>query len=251
MTYCVGLKPHRGLIMIADTRTNAGIDNISVYRKLHVVEQAEDRLMVICSAGNLSVTQNMLAMLAEGLPAAEAEAPRRTLRAVGTMFQAATLVGEAVAAARRAIGEVLRDTTINPSASMLLGGRIGNEPLSLYLVYGEGNFIECGRDTPFFQIGERKYGKPILDRSMSHDLSLADSVKLGLISFEATIRSNLSVGMPLDLIIIPEDREAEIVEQRIEADSDYFRDLADAWSQALGEALHALHAPPFLPPEER
>jgi putative proteasome-type protease len=246
MTYCIGLKPRGGLIMMADTRTNAGIDSISVYKKLHVLERTQERLMVICSAGNLSVTQNMLAMLEEGLPPTEPEAPRRTLKTVTTMFQAATLVGEAVAAARHAIGHTLKDTTINPSASMLLGGRIGDGPLSLYLVYGEGNFIECASDTPFFQIGERKYGKPMLDRAMRHDIGLADGVKLGLISFDATMRSNLSVGMPLDLIVVPDDPEGEMVERRIEPGDDYFDELAREWSRLLNDALLAIPAPPFL-----
>ncbi|RHW19168.1 peptidase [Sphingomonas gilva] len=246
MTYCIGLKPDGGLIMIADTRTNAGIDSISAFRKLHVMEKDDSRLMVIASAGNLSITQSMLSMLQEGLPPLEAEAPRRTLKTVQTMFQAAQLVGEAVAAARTAIGLHFKGTEINPNASMLLGGRIADGPLSLYLVYGEGNFIECGADTPFFQIGERKYGKPMLDRAMHWGISLGEGVKLGLISFDATMRSNLSVGMPLDLIVIPADRERPIVERRIEPDDAYFAQLSRDWSARLEEDLRGLTPPPFM-----
>lgn len=246
MTYCIGLKPDGGLVMIADTRTNAGIDSISAYRKLHVMEHADDRLMVIASAGNLSITQSMLSLLTEGLPPLEPEAPRRTLKTVQTMFQAAQLVGEAVAAARTAIGIHFKGTEINPNASMLLGGRVGDGPLSLYLVYGEGNFIECGADTPYFQIGERKYGKPMLDRAMHWGVSLAEGVKLGLISFDATMRSNLSVGMPLDLIVIPADRTCPVIERRIEPDDAYFAQLSREWSNMLEEALRTLAPPPYM-----
>lgn len=246
MTYCIGLKPKGGLVMIADTRTNSGIDSISVYRKLHVMEASDERLIVIASAGNLSITQSMLSMLVEGMPPHEAEAPRRTFKTIATMFNAAQLVGEAVAAARAAIGLHFEGTKINPNASMLLGGRIGDGPLSLYLVYGEGNFIECGADTPFLQIGERKYGKPMLDRSMHGEVSLAEAVKLGLISFDATMRSNLSVGMPLDLVVIPEDRAKPVIERRIEPDDAYYEQVSHDWTLLLYKALQTIPPPPFL-----
>ena len=159
MTYCVGMRPKAGLVIISDTRTNAGIDNISTYNKLHVLADDGDRLIVAASAGSLSVTQSMLSMLAEGLDPEghdDAEAPRRKVADMPTMFRVAKLVGEALADARKDIGKTLQGSGINADVSLLLGGRIGDGPLMLYLVYSEGNFIECQRDSPYGQIGELK-----------------------------------------------------------------------------------------------
>lgn len=246
MTYCVGMLTAQGLVLIADTRTNAGIDNISTYKKLHIVADNEDRFIALVSAGSLSVTQSMLSMLEEGLPSATPDQPLRTLAAVPTMFRAAQLVGEAVSIARRSIGTVLQGTTINASVSMLLGGRIGDGPLKLYLIYDEGNFIECNPDSPFLQIGELKYGKPILDRTLTWDTPLDEAVKVGLISFDSTIRSNLSVGRPLDLIAVPTDRAEPITRFRIGTDDVYFNQLSAQWGRLLKEARNTIAVPPFM-----
>jgi putative proteasome-type protease len=242
MTYCVGLLIKAGLVMIADTRTNAGIDNISTFKKLHVLANDKDRLIVAASAGSLSVTQSALSMIEEGLPGD----PPRMLSDVKTMFQAAQLVGEALASAKRAIGATLQGTTINASASILLGGRVGDEPLTLYQIYAEGNFIECQRDAPFLQIGELKYGKPILDRILTWESPMDEAVKVALISFDSTMRSNLSVGRPLDLIIAPTDPNAPTIQRRIAEDDAYFNELSETWGKLLNDARTKVPDPPFL-----
>ena len=246
MTYCVGMLVDEGLVMIADTRTNAGVDNISTYRKLHVLADAPDRLIVAATAGNLSVTQLVLAMVAEGLPpSVEGEPPRR-LNAVVSMFRAAQLVGEAVAQARTDVRAALEAEKVATGVSMLMGGRIGDGPLSLFLIYSAGNFIECRSDQPFLQVGETKYGKPILDRALTVETPLDEAVKVGLISFDSTIRSNLAVGRPLDLIVMPADAGKPVCQRRIERDDLYFDDLSARWSMLLNESRATIPSPPFL-----
>ena len=246
MTYCVGMRPKSGLVIIADTRTNAGIDNISIYNKLHVLAEDEERLIVVASAGSLSVTQSMLSMLAEGLAPDAEDAPRRTVGTMTTMFRVAQLVGEALSISWRQISKTLEDTGINADVSLLLGGRIGDGPLMLYLVYSQGNFIECQPDSPYAQIGELKYGKPMLDRALHWDSPLDEAVKVGLISFDSTMRSNLSVGPPLDLIVIPEDRAQKVVRLRITEGDPYFTQLSNEWGRMLNEARQAIPDPPFM-----
>ncbi len=246
MTYCVGLLVRAGLVLIADTRTNAGIDNISIYRKLHTLVDDEERLIFAASAGSLSVTQSMLSRLEEGLPCLDDTGVPRTLSTQPTMFRVAQMVGEALAVSRRAIGQTLEGTKINANASILVGGRIGDGPLVLYLVYNEGNFIECQPDAPFLQIGELKYGKPILDRALTYETALEEAVKVALISFDSTIRSNLSVGRPLDLVAIPSDRSIEPVRRRIDEDDSYFNELSADWGRLLNESRMAIADPPFM-----
>jgi len=246
MTYCVGLLVDAGLVIISDTRTNAGIDNISTYKKLHTLIDEDERLIVVASAGSLSVTQSMLSMLKEGMPCLDDTGVPRRVDNAHTMFRVAQLVGEALSTARRAIGSTLEGTKINASASILLGGRIGDGPLSLYLIYAEGNFIECQPDAPFMQIGELKYGKPILDRALHWNSPLDDAVKVALMSFDSTMRSNLSVGLPFDVIAIHADREREPVRLRIENDDPYFQALSSEWSRMLNDARCQLPDPPFM-----
>ncbi len=246
MTYCVGMLVEAGLVMIADTRTNAGVDDISVYRKLHVLADGPDRLVVAASSGNLSVTQSVIASLAEGLPATDAEAPPRRVADMPSMFRVAQLVGEAVHACRAEIARQLEAEDYSPSCSMLVGGRIGDGPLSLYRLYSEGNFIACMREQPFLQIGETKYGRPILDRALQYDTPLDEVVKVGLISFDSTLRSNLAVGRPLDLIAMPADPSAPVVRRRIGSDDAYFNNLSTRWSLMLNEARATIPDPPFM-----
>ncbi len=246
MTYCVGIMLREGLIMIADTRTNAGIDNISTYRKLHILAEDEDRLVVAASAGNLSVTQLVLGMLAEGLPATNPDEGPRRIEDMPSMFQAAQLVGEAVMAAGAQLKPALYAAGVSSGISLLLGGRIGGGPLKLFLIYDAGNFIECQRDSPFFQIGACQYGKPILDRAMNYDSTLDEAVKVGLLSFDSTIRSDLSVGLPFDLMVMRADPKTPVIRRRIEEDDPYFRNLSARWSMLLNESRAAIPDPPFL-----
>ena len=250
MTYCVGMLVDEGLAMIADTRTNAGVDNISSYRKLHIVKRTGERVLAVATAGNLSVTQTALATVAAGVRLPDSETPE-TLESAPTLFRAAQILGHAMAMVRATINTPASPTAdaLNVNASMLLGGQIAGGKMGLYLIYGQGNFIECGSDTPYLQIGELKYGKPILDRALHSSTPLSEAVKLGLISFDSTIRSNIAVGPPLDLIVMPRDRLTGM-ERRIDADDPYFRDLGRRWSEALAAAHRAMPDPTWLDLDE-
>ena len=244
MTYCVGMLVNEGLAMMADTRTNAGVDNISSYKKLHVVETPGERVIALATAGNLSVTQTALAMVREGIRMADSEEVE-TLHTAPTLFRAAQLVGHAVKSVRENIAPSLEAEAVDVSATVLMGGQVAGGPLGLYLIYSQGNFIECGADTPYMQIGEFKYGKPILDRALTTETPLDDAVKLGLISFDSTIRSNVAVGPPFDLITLERDA-LKSDQRRIEAEDPYFRELGARWSQALADAHRAMPAPPWM-----
>lgn len=246
MTYCVGMQLREGLVLMADTRTNAGIDNISTYKKLHTLVENGQDIVVAASAGSLSVTQAMLSLLVEGLDPQLPDSPRRYVGEMPSMFRAAELVGEALSIARRDVGKTLEGTGINADVSLLLGGRVGNEPLSLYLIYSEGNFIQSQPDCPYAQIGELKYGKPILDRALQWDSALDEAIKVGLISFDSTMRSNLSVGLPIDLVVIPTERDRPVIRRRIEQGDPYFSNLSSSWGRLLNDARQQIPDPPFL-----
>ena len=235
MTYCVGLRIDRGLVFASDTRTNAGVDNVAVFRKMHVWEKPGDRVLVIMTAGNLAVTQAVITLLNEAIDR-ESETGQPSLISVTTMFQAARLVGDAVREVKRVDGPSLEAASAF-SVSMILGGQIYGEPPRLFQIYTEGNFIEAAKDTPYFQIGEHKYGKPILDRVTRSDMRMADAAKMMLLSFDSTIRSNLSVGMPIDLLIYRTDTLRVGEERRIAADDPYYQQLSRSWSEALRDAF--------------
>ena len=246
MTYCVGLLLEQGMVFIADTRTNAGLDNVSIFRKLTVIEQPGDRVLALASAGNLSVSQSVLGLLTEGLEDPETGAVSR-LEDAPTMFKAVQLVGRAVRQVRADYGPALAEAQLPFDVSFLMGGQIKGEPMKLFMVYAAGNFIECGQDAPFLQVGEHKYGKPILDRAVTYDGDLYDCLKIGLISMDSTMRSNLGVGLPIDIAVIRRDAlEAEVI-HRIEAGEPYFHDLRERWSAALRAAHMAIPRPPYGP----
>lgn len=244
MTYCVGFLVDGGLAMIADTRTNAGVDNVSIYRKLHHFELKRGGFLTLATAGNLSVTQTAISLLREGVTNSDNDQVE-TLDDAPTLFRAARLVGQAVRQVRGDIAPSLEAEQINADVSLLMGGRIGDGPLGLYLIYSAGNFIQCAPETPYLQIGENKYGKPVLDRAVSFKSALWDVVKIGLVSFDSTLRSNLAVGLPLDLMVASKDPAQPIVSRRIEYDDPYFRDLGERWSSALKAALAAIPEPPY------
>jgi putative proteasome-type protease len=221
MTYCVGLYLREGLVLLSDTRTNAGVDHISTFGKTHVEEAPGERVIALLSAGNLAITQAVWSRLQEGV---EAGGATHTLRDVPSMFRAAHLV----------------------DVSLLLGGQIAGGPMRLFLVYAAGNFIEATQDTPFLQIGEHKYGKPILDRALSFDTPMADGVKLVLVSMDSTLRSNLTVGMPIDLTLIRADALRVALRRRITEEDGYFRFVRERWSASLREAYMQLPAPDWM-----
>jgi putative proteasome-type protease len=244
MTYCVGMLVDEGLAMIADTRTNAGLDSISAYRKLHVVERPGERVVAVATAGNLSVTQTALALVREGLRLTPDDAPQ-TLETAPSLFRCAQLVGQALRQTRTAITAGLEADALDVSATLLLGGQIAGGVPELYLIYGEGNFIACGPDTPFLQVGELKYGKPVLAGGLTHGTPLSEAVKLGLISFSTAMRCNVGVGAPFDLLTLK--RDALVADQRrIEADDPYFTDLHRRWTEAQVQVRHAMPAPPWM-----
>jgi putative proteasome-type protease len=239
MTYCVGLKLNRGLVMAADTRTNAGLDNISTFRKLQAFEVPGDRVFIMMSAGNLAVTQAVVAILEEEFEHPDEHNENSSLKTVPSMFQAAKLVGETLKAVRQ--GHVNQGLSSDAfSASFIFGGQIGTEVPRLYQIYSEGNFIEAKDDTPFFQIGEHKYGKPILDRVANQEMRLGEAAKLVLLSFDSTIRSNLSVGMPIDMVVYNTDKLSIDRVRRIEQDDPYFRSISAKWSEALRTAVETI-----------
>ena len=238
MTYCVALRLNRGLVFAADTRTSAGTANVAQYRKLHYWRKPGERVIVLLSAGNLAVTQSVVSLLNEQLvqeqPAPEGHA---SLFSVASLYRAARLVGDAVREIRRIDGPALEDTNSGFNATFILGGQIGSEVPRLFLIYPEGNFVEATDDTPFFQIGEHKYGKPILDRVAQPSMRLGEAAKMVLLSFDSTLRSNLSVGLPIDLLIYERDSLDVRRQKRIEQADEYFRKLSAAWSDALRSAF--------------
>ena len=245
MTYCVGLLLNEGLVLISDTRTNAGVDNIASFRKLHVVENPNERVIAVASSGNLSVTQSVMSMLTEGVPETGTPDEPMTLSNVPSMFEAAQLVGKAVREVYKLDADSFKEHNMNFDFAMLLGGQIRGRRLRLFMIYPAGNFIEATTDTAFLQIGEHKYGKPILDRAIRPDIDLYNALKIGLISMDSTMRSNLAVGLPLDVMILRRDALEIELEYRIEADDDYFNDLRRRWSDALSATHLAIPKPPY------
>jgi putative proteasome-type protease len=245
MTYCVGILLNDGLVMISDTRTNAGIDNIATFRKLQTFENPGERTIALASSGNLSITQSVLSLLTEGLPSLTNPDELETLSNAPTMFQAAQLVGRAVREIYRLDAAALDEHHTRFDISLLLGGQIRDRRLRLFMIYAAGNFIEATQDTPFLQIGEHKYGKPILDRAVKYDADLMDALKIGLISVDSTMRSNLAVGLPLDLMVLRRDALKPELTYRIEAGDPYFEDLRQRWSEALRATHQAIPRPPY------
>jgi putative proteasome-type protease len=239
MTYCVGMVIDRGLVLMSDTRTNSGVDNISVFRKMFHWSVPGERIVTLMTAGNLATTQAVISRLEERTKTPDERHP--SLLAVPTMFQAAVETG-------RALREVVLETQEENgeqgrgrfTASLILAGQIkGMEP-RLFMIYPEGNFIEASWDTPFFQIGETKYGRPILIRGYDRNLSFEDAVKLLMVSFDSTLKANLSVGLPLDMLVIERDTFAPTHQKRIEASDAYFQLVSASWSDALRDAFHSL-----------
>lgn len=237
MTYCVGLLLDEGFVMAADTRTNAGVDNIGRFRKLHTWSRPGERVFVLLAAGNLAATQAVVSLLTEGVAAGTRKEGPPNLFTVKTLFQAARLVGQASREVRKIDGEAFGQDRDAFSAGFIFAGQIGKEPPRLFQVYGAGNFIEATADTPFFQLGEHKYGKPILDRVAQPAMRLGQAAKLIVLSFDSTVRSNLSVGLPIDILAYARDTLTLDHVRRIVEDDPYFRRVSAEWGQALRAAF--------------
>ncbi len=240
MTYCVGLCLERGIVFMSDTRTNAGLDNISTFQKMFSWQVPGERALVLLTAGNLATTQAVISLLRERTKAHDERDP--TILSVPSMFQAARLVAgtlRGVIDTHATTGQ--RAESFN--ATMILGGQIRGGSPRLFLIYPEGNFIEASEETPFFQIGETKYGRPILVRAYERGMTFADAMKLLLVSFDSTIKANLSVGLPIDVCLYEADSLTLPAIRRIEADDPYFRRISDGWGDALKQAFVSLPNP--------
>lgn len=229
----------KGLVLMSDTRTNSGVDNVSIFRKMHSWSVPGERIITIMTAGNLATTQGVVSQIEERNKAPSDR--HNSLLEAETIFQVATIVGkmlrETIAVCDARNGEQAAGTF---TASMIVAGQIkGGEP-RLFLVYPEGNFIEASFDTPFFQIGETKYGRPIIIRGYSRDMSFEDAVKLLMVSFDSTIKANLSVSLPLDLMVIERDAFEPVHQRRITAQDPYYQAVSAGWSEALKNAFHSL-----------
>jgi len=243
MTYCAALFLRDGLVFLSDTRTNAGLDNISNFSKMHVIRAPGDRLMTLLTAGNLAISQSVMSLLQEGIDAGDGV---DSLLTVPTMFRAAHLVGGAIRQVYETDGPALEAHKVRFDVSFMLGGQIAGRLMRLFEIHAAGNFIEATTDRPFLQIGEHKYGKPILDRVLTHDASLADGVKLVLISMDSTLRSNLTVGMPIDRLVQRRDALEVTHRCRITEADDYFDTIRRQWSEALRSAYQSLPNPEWL-----
>ncbi|MCB2050864.1 MAG: proteasome-type protease [Novosphingobium sp.] len=239
MTYCVGIALDRGLVLMSDTRTNSGVDNISVFRKMFYWSVPGERIISVMTAGNLATTQAVISQLEERSKAPEER--HNSLLEAPTMFQVATAIGrllrETITSAQHTNGQFGEGRF---TASIIVAGQIAGQEPRLFLIYPEGNFIEASPDTPFFQIGETKYGRPIILRAYDPAMSFENAIKLLMVSFDSTLKANLSVGMPLDILVIERDRFEPLHEMRITADDPYFQQVSHGWGDALKMAFESL-----------
>jgi putative proteasome-type protease len=231
-----------GLVFLADSRTNAGVDQISTFRKVTVFERPGERVMVLMSAGNLAISQALVSILRERNDAEDAS----SIFTAANMFEATREVGETLREVHRRDAIALKEHSIEFNASLIFGGQIGSESPRLFCIYAAGNFIEATADTPYFQIGESKYGKPIIDRVVSRSTSLAQAAKCALISMDSTIRSNLSVGLPLDLLSVHTDALRVQSHLNIDETDTYFQMIRKRWSESLRHAFHEIPDPEWL-----
>ena len=239
MTYCVGILLNEGIIFASDSRTHAGVDNFAKFCKMTVFERAGDRVLVLLSSGNLAGTQAVISVLRQR---AEAGDGTPGLWSARTMFDVAGLVSDAMRDIERRDGSYLEQSDVGFNASFILGGQIRDEPMRLFRIYAEGNFIEVGHDTPFLQTGETKYGKPIIDRVITPSTSLTEATKCVLVSFDSTMRSNLSVGMPIDLICYERNSLEITMRRRFDQGDSYFTALSKEWSEGTRAVFRQLPA---------
>jgi putative proteasome-type protease len=243
MTYCVAIKLNAGLVFLSDSRTNAGLDQISSFRKMIVYEKPDDRFMVLLSAGNLSISQSVREILqVEKLKETEDGEPL-TIWNAKSMFDAARVLGSAVRRVYERDAKSLKQAGVEFNVSLIFGGQIRGEGMRLFQVYSAGNFIEATPETPYFQVGESKYGKPVLDRVVTPETPLDEAAKCALVSMDSTLKSNLSVGLPLDLVVYEADQYRTDRVICIDDQNPYFRMLRGAWGQKLREVFDSIEDP--------
>ncbi len=237
MTYCVGVMLDEGIVFASDSRTNAGVDNISKFCKMTVFERSGNRVIVLLSSGNLAGTQAVIGLLNQRC---DVGSEMSNLWSARTMFDVAMLVADAMRDIERRDGEFLAQSDIAFNPSFIIGGQIDGEPLRLFRIYPEGNFIEAGADTPYFQTGETKYGKPIIERVVKRSTPIADTAKCVLVSFDSTMRSNLSVGMPIDMLCYRRDSLEVSIRRRFDQGDEYFSSLSREWGEGIRQVFRNL-----------
>ena len=243
MTYCVAAKLNAGLVFLSDSRTNAGLDHVSTFRKMMVYERAGDRFMVLLSAGNLSITQSIREILqTEHLQDVEGAEPL-TIWNARSMFDVARVLGSAIRRVQERDGPALKKADVDFNISLVLGGQIQGEGMRLFQVYSAGNFIEATDETPYFQVGESKYGKPVLDRVLTPQTPLSEAAKCLLVSMDSTMKSNLSVGLPLDLVVYDANALCSDKIVCIDSDNPYYQMMHRSWGQKLREVFDSIEDP--------
>lgn len=242
MTYCVAMNLRDGMVFMSDSRTNAGVDQVATFCKLHLFTVPGERMISLQSAGNLATTQSVLALLRSRASAAEGT----HLLNVSSLYEAAELIGSTIREVMARDTGPQAQSSVDLGCSVLLGGQIRGEHQRLFHIYSQGNFIESSQDTLFFQIGESKYGKPIIDRVLTWGTPLREALQCALISFDSTIKSNLSVGMPLDRLVYICDSFSDSLQRRIDEDDAYFQTIRKGWSEGLRHVFSELPAPPDL-----
>jgi putative proteasome-type protease len=243
MTYCLGIRLNSGIVFAGDSRTNAGVDNISTYRKLFVFENPGERVICVLTAGNLAVTQSVVSQLEEGL---DGETDGDTLYNVSSLSEAAQLVGRAIRNVKDRDEKYIEAEDGSASSTFIIGGQITGRRMRLFQIYSAGNYIEATEDTPYMQIGESKYGKPILERVVTPDMELLQAAKCAIVSIDSTVRSNVAVALPIDMMIMNADECRVAMQQRIQPDDPYYLRVSKEWGEGLGKLFNDLPAPPWF-----
>ncbi|NVD72404.1 proteasome-type protease [Duganella sp. BJB1802] len=238
MTYCVGMRLDAGLVFLSDSRTNAGVDQVGTFRKMSVFEIPGDRMMVLMTAGNLSISQSIRQLVAE-----QQNTDGHSIWNATSMHEAARLLGDAVRQVHEREAKALAEFGIEFNVSIIFGGQIKDERCRLFQIYSAGNFIESHDENTYFQIGEAKYGKPIIDRVVTPATGLDDAAKCALISMDSTLRSNVSVGLPLDLLVYERDRLAVTHFVTIDERNQYFQMIRNTWGHQLKRVFEGLDNP--------
>ena len=244
MTYCVGIEVDEGLVFAADTRTSASFDDVRVYRKMHIFEYPGDRVFVIMSAGNLATTQLTISRLQR-----DADDPNatRSLRSFTHLYEVAEYVGDMLVASQAKMKDDAQQSGVSVQSTLILGGQIAGERPGLYMIYPLGNCIATSPETPYLQIGESKYGKPILDRILRPQTTLENATRCALVSLDSTIRSNLSVGLPIDIALIRAGDLKITQKMRMEGDTPLYSEIHETWSRKLEAAVDSLPRFPWEP----
>ncbi|OGA11279.1 MAG: peptidase [Betaproteobacteria bacterium RIFCSPLOWO2_02_64_14] len=240
MTYCVAAVLDVGMVFASDSRTSAGVDHVSSFRKMRIFAAEGERVIIILSSGNLSITQNVVNILDHQSRNPDA---KKTVMNVASMIEVAERVGETLREVKRRDGPYLEQSNVDASATLLVGGQIRGERQRLFHIYNEGNFIEATRDTPYFQIGESKYGKPVIDRVIKCNTEILDATKCILVSFDSTMRSNISVGLPIDLLVYVRDSFRIGMQRRVEEDDPYFTMIHQQWGNGLRKVFAGIPNP--------